>query len=336
MSSGEERSSKIPVILIVDVEPDPFLVRPDAPDPWLGYETLHPYLAKLRDRFQDATGSPVHYTWAFRMDPQIVKVYGSPTWGAERYAKLVAESLDRGDELANHVHGYRWIEAKDAWLEDLANQDWMDGCLELALDAHRAAFGQPCATIRFGNFWLSTASVKLAEKLGVRYELTVEPGRPPFKWEAKGDSTGDPPEVYRVPRTPYEPAFDDFRKPGAAGSRSIRIVPLTAGWLKLGLHVGARLRRLLRNGAGYRRQDTPLSMWRDWPAPNSFDQMLDRALAAQTRPYLAFAIRSSTGVDGSFDRVDRCLQALLEHPQRERFVFTTPGEGLKLLEEPGS
>jgi hypothetical protein len=332
MSSRAGPSSKIPVVLIVDVEPDPFQVPRHVHEPWHGYEALHPVLAGMRERFEDATGSPVHYTWAFRMDPQIAGAYGSPTWAADRYAKLVKESLDRGDEPATHVHGYRWIEQKNGWLEDLANQDWMDRCLEMAVEAHRSAFGQPCATVRFGNFWLSTASVNLAEKLGIRYELTVEPGRPPFKWDAKGESTGDIPEVYRVPRQPYEPALEDFRRPAEAGSRSIRIVPLTAGWLKLGFRAGARLRRLLRNGYEYRLQDTPLSMWRDWPAPNSFDRMLDRALAAQARPYLAFAIRSSSGVDGTFERVNGCLQALLEHPQRERFAFTTPAEALKLLE----
>ena len=96
--------------------------------------------------------------------------------------------------------------------------------------------------------------------------------------------------------------------------------------------MGTRLRRLLRNGWEHRLQDTPLSMWKPWPAPDTFDRMLDRAIAAQTRPYLAFAIRSSSGVDDSFDRVNRCLEALLEHPERERFAFTTPAEAMRLLE----
>ena len=331
VGSTEEGTAKIPVILAIDVEPDPFLVDHDAREPWLGYEAFHPYLAKLRERFEDETGSPVHYSWFFRMDPQVAVAYGSPTWPVERYEKLVADSADRGDELAIHVHGYRWVEERHAWLEDLANQDWMDECLEMAVDAHRRAFGQPCTTVRFGNFWLSTASVNRAEQLGVRYDLTVEPGRPPFKWEAKGDSTGDLPEVYRVPRRPYEPARDDFRRAAPPGSRSLRIVPLTSGWLKLGLRVGARLRRWLRNGAEHRFQDTPISMWKDWPAPNTFDRMLDRAIAAQERPYLAFAVRTNAGMDESFERVDRCLQTLLEHPQRKRFVFATPDEAMKLL-----
>jgi hypothetical protein len=329
---GGVEPSKIPVILAVDVEPDPFLTRRDAPEPWLGYEAIHPYLARLRERFEHATGSPVHYSWFLRMDPQVAETYGSPTWAVERYEKLVAESLGRGDELGIHVHGYRWIEAKGAWLEDLGSQAWMDHCLEMATDAHRRAFGRPCAALRFGNFWLSTASVNRAEALGVRYDLTLEPGRPPLKWDGKGASTGDLPNVYRVPREPYEPARDDFRRPAPAGSRSLRMIPLTSGWRKLGLRVDARLRRLLRSGWRHRRQDTPLSMWRPWPPPDGFDRMLDRALAAQERPYLAFAIRSSSGADDSYGRVDACLAALLAHPQRARFAFATPAEALALLE----
>ncbi|MGH9885161.1 MAG: hypothetical protein ACREBE_06515, partial [bacterium] len=30
-----------------------------------------------------------------------------------------------------------------------------------------------------------------------------------------------------------------------------------------------------------RRQNTPLYMWEPWPAPNTFDRMNDRAIAAQ-------------------------------------------------------
>jgi hypothetical protein len=248
----------------------------------------------------------------------------------------VTEIRERGDELATHAHGYRWVEEKNTWLEDLGSQDWMDHCVEMALEAHLSAFGQPCRTIRFGNYWLSTASVNLAERLGVRYELTVEPGRPPLKWDGKGESTGDLPAYYRVPRVPYEPAIDDFRKSTEKGSRRIQIIPLTSASLQLGLHVGARLRRLARNGARYRWQDTPLSMWKAWTPPNTFDRMLDRAIAAQPHPYLAFAIRSSSGVDWSRDNVSSCLEALLEHPERERFVFSTPAEALKLLGDEGT
>jgi hypothetical protein len=333
VSPAASPEPRIPVILCIDVEPDPFQVDRDHPEPWHGYEALHPYLSDLRGRFEEATGSPVHYAWFFRMDPQIAESYGSPTWAAERYAKFVTEADHRGDELASHPHGYRWLEEERCWLEDLGSQDWMDHCLEMALDAHETAFGRPSTTLRFGNFWLSTASVNLAERRGIRYDLTIEPGRPPFMWDAKGKSTGELPEVYRVPRTAYEPSRDDFRESAPRGSRAIRMIPLTSAWLDLGFRVGARVLRWLRNGRRYRMQDTPLSMWRNWSAPDTFDRMLDRAIAVQERPYLAFAIRSSSGLGPSFERVDHCLRALLRHRERERFVFCTPAEAMRLLGE---
>jgi hypothetical protein len=92
------------------------------------------------------------------------------------------------------------------------------------------------------------------------------------------------------------------------------------------------LRRLRNNGFRYRRQHERLSMWRQWNAPNTFDRMLDRALAAQEKPYLSFAIRSSIGVGKSFENVDRCLHTLLNHSQRKRFVFATPEEAMAILD----
>jgi len=53
------------------------------------------------------TGSPVHFSWFLRMDPQITHTYGSPDWVVTRYPKLI-EGLDAaGDELGLHVHPWR-------------------------------------------------------------------------------------------------------------------------------------------------------------------------------------------------------------------------------------
>ena len=99
------------------------------------------------------------------------------------------------------------------------------------------------------------------------------------------------------------------------------------------LHPRRYLRRLWQNGVRHRRQDTPLSMWRHWPTPDTFDRMIDRALAAQRHPYLAFAIRSDFGVRSDLlQAVDGCVNALLAHPARSRFRFSTPAEALAELE----
>lgn len=331
---GESGFSRIPVIICIDVEPDPFLVNRFDPEPWDGYEATHHYLAGMRPRFEEATGAPVHYTWCFRMDPQVAESYGSRTWAVDRYPDFIKEYVRSEDELGTHPHAYRWVEDRQAWLEDLGDQDWVDHCVRMSIDAHSDAFGKPCKTFRFGNFWMNTATINLCEDLGIRYEMTVEPGRPSYRRGTlgKGHSTGVRPDLCRVPREPYEPCEADFRRPAGHGSRSIRIIPITAGSLQLGRNIRARWRRLRANGFRYRLQNTPLSMWKTWQAPDTFDKMLDRAIAAQRKPYLAFIIRSSIGIGRSFQPVDDCLNLLLEHPERKRFVISTPAEAMDILQ----
>ena len=181
---------------------------------------------------------------------------------------------------------------------------------------------------------MNTETVNLLERLGIRYDLTVEPGLAAYREGAldKGQSTGRRQDYCRVARVPYEPARENFLEPALPGSRSLKIIPITTGWLQLGWNLRARLRRLRDNGFRYRWQNERLSMWRQWNAPNTFEQMLDRAIAAQEKPYLSFAIRSSIGVGKSFEYVDHCLQTLLNHSQRRRFVFSTPGEAMALIE----
>ena len=332
MSSS--KLSKIPVILCIDVEPDPFLVNRFNPEPWVGYEGTQGYLATMRTRFEEATGSPVHYTWCFRMDPQVAESYGSQTWGVDRYPEFTKEIEQHGDELGTHTHAYRWLEDQQTWLDDLGNQDWINYCVEMSLDAHMKAFGQPCRTFRFGNFWMNNATLNLLEKRGIHYEMTVEPGLSPhypgILFE-KGCSIGARPDYRYVPRVPYEPSEADFLKPGRQGSRSLKIIPLTSGYLRYGMNIRARWRHLRENGVNLRRQYTPLSMWKNWQAPNTYETLLDRAISSQANPYLAFAIRSSIGTGRSFKFVDHCLNALLKHPKRKRFVFSTPAEALTIL-----
>jgi hypothetical protein len=74
-------------------------------------------------------------------------------------------------------------------------------------------------------------------------------------------------------------------------------------------------------------------MWRHWSPPNGFSQMLDRAITQQRHPYLAFAIHSNAPVEpGSLPRIERCLKALMDHPERSRFVFCTPAEAMAILQ----
>jgi len=138
-----------------------------------------------------------------------------------------------------------------------------------------------------------------------------------------------------VPREPYAPSRSDFRRRARAGERDITLLPLTSAHLRYGWgprSLKQRWRRLRHNGLRHRRQDTPLSLWRDWNPPNDFSVMLERAIAEQRRPYLAFAIHSNAPVEAkSLPRIKRGLQALMDHPERSRFVFCTPAEAMAIL-----
>jgi hypothetical protein len=328
-------SSKIPVILAVDVEPDEFFVDRTHPKPWSGFEFSHEYLKDLRNKLEDSTGHNVHFCWSLRMDPQVAIAYGSSTWVADRYAAFLEEYRSNGDDLGIHVHTYRWSDSRSGWLDDCGNPEWVTECLESSVDSFKHVFGEPSRTLRFGNFWLSTQAVNQAENLGIEYDLTIEPGlQSRWHFENKPPQSGPTPDFYRVPRFPYSPSRSDFRKQNNGGSnRNIVMMPLTSAYRKFGWRRkawGHRLHRLRCNGIHGRLQNSPLSMWRKWNGHNSYTSMLDRAIALQEKPYLAFAIRSSMH-GKNFPVYDSNLKTLLNHSASSRFIFCTPQEAMDRL-----
>lgn len=328
--------NRIPVILCIDVEPDDFYVSRTDPKPWKGYEMAHPYLKELRAKLEDHTRHAVHFYWSLRMDPQIKIAYGSSTWVMEQYPAFLEEYRVEGDDLGVHVHTYRWSDHKGNWIDDCGSNDWVIKCLDSSTESYYKAFGEPCRTLRFGNFWSNTVAVNRAEELGFLFDLTIEPGLPQNLLTAsKPPPSGTMPDYHRVPRAPYNPSYRDFRKPAKNEKRQILMIPLTSSYLKLGFSpkgIARRLYRLYRNGFHYRLQNKTLSMWKQWSGVNNFSNMLDRAIRLQEKPYLAFAIHSNFTVTKDYESVDSCLKALLTHSDLSRFVFCTPKEAIKILQ----
>jgi hypothetical protein len=294
-------TTQIPVILCIDLEPDEFFVDRKDPKPWSGFEFAHDYLKTFRSRFEEATGHRVHFSWSLRMDPQVAIGYGSATWVADKYSAFLEEYRSLGDDLGIHVHTYRWSDKEGGWLDDCGNPEWVSECLRSSVESFKKVFGEPSRSLRFGNFWLSTQAINEAESLGLEFDLTVEPGlRPsprsvgkPPRSVGKPPKSGPSPDYYRVPRVPYQPSRDDFHKPARDGyPRTIRMVPLTSSHTRLGWDINGlrqRISRVRNNGIRGELQSVPLSMWRKWDGQNSYTAMLDRAIAVQKRPYLAFA-----------------------------------------------
>ncbi len=331
MIYGNE-TARIPVILNIDVEPDEFLVDVTKPRPWSGFEFCHGYMNDYRNKLEEVTGCPVRFNWMLRMDPQIRIAYGNPAWAVDQYSNILDDLRSRGDAIGLHVHNYKWSQSLDGWIDDSADCDWVDECLETAVEAYRQSFSEKCQAMSFGNFFLSTRAVNRAESLGIRYDLTLEPGLLSKKHYGNRPQTAPTPSFCRVPRVPYQPSSADFRKPVEVGSRSITLIPLTSAFMKLGYGPRAlrtRLGRLLRNGINGRLQSMPLAMVRSWEGENTFSAMLSRAIALQKRPYLAFTFRSNIH-DRRFTRIDVSLKALLSHPASRGFQFCTASEAMQV------
>lgn len=163
---------------------------------------------------------------------------------------------------------------------------------------------------------MTARAARLIERLGARYDLTVEPGALAVHSLHPGlDATGHTADMRSAPREPYRPSPDD---PMRAGDGSLWMIPLTSMDPDPILPAWRRIARCVRHPGGPWHRPTTLTA--AWPA-DAFWPMVERELAAMSRPYLAFAIRSDAPlIPHVIDSIDAKLAALLA----ARLEFTTP------------
>src|SRR5436190_22688751 len=88
---------EVPIVVLVDAEPDGRSLDRSDEGAWKGFERLVELLPALRERLAVATGAPAALTWGLRMDPQIARVWGSAGWLADGYADARAALQREGD-----------------------------------------------------------------------------------------------------------------------------------------------------------------------------------------------------------------------------------------------
>ena len=198
------RRRETPVILCIDVEPDPRVVDRSEPPPWAGFEGFVERLRALRERLSKASGTAATFTWFLRMDPQVAKTYGSPTWVSERYAGELADLTRSGDEVGLHTHLWRWDSQAAEWIADYQDPAWAEHCVTMSLDAFETAFGRQCSVHRGGDHFLSGPILSVLDDRGLEIDLTVEPGQAPLPGLVSGElSRGMLPDYRDVPVRPY-------------------------------------------------------------------------------------------------------------------------------------
>lgn len=321
---------RVPVFLCVDLEPDERQVQVSDGESWRGVDALSEHLEGLRPRLAEASGEQVRFLWFLRCDPQIEVAYGTPDYLLNRYAEMFDRLLAGGDGIGLHVHPWRWDESRAGWVADYGNPAWIEHCVQMAFEAYRAHFGVSCALHRFGDRWLSADVIPLLERLGVRFDLTVEPGARAMRSIAPGEmTTGSIPDYTRAPREPYQPSRSDSRVPDSAAGPGLWLVPLSAGDPSSALPLSWRLGRRVR--FPFRPVHRPFQMFRDWTSPKAYWDMVQRHVESLEHPYLAFAIRSGDPEASDERRVRTVLDYLPEHPLARRLRFTDPEDGLRLM-----
>jgi hypothetical protein len=346
---------RIPLIFCIDVEPDDHVYPPGNPSPWSGFEALAAESAGLRDRLSALTGEPARLTWSLRLDPQIAEAYGDPAWIIDHHRDFFEEARGLGDAVGVHPHAWRWDRERRVWISDQADAAWVDHCIEMSFETYRSRFGEAPSHHRFGGRFVSEGVLAAAHRLGARFDLTLEPGKPGKKLGERYGAiwTGEIPDFGKVPRIPYHPDPADFRRPARDGVGGLWTIPLSSGRfvpkrrsrrqhriarrlshpVRMASGLARRLDRARRSVGGDRRPPyKPLAMWLDWRSPADFWNSAFASLEELEYPYLAFAIRSDIGIRSkSKAGFEGIVASLFEHREAKRLVFTTPEDALRRL-----
>ena len=218
---------KIPILICIDVEPDERAFEPHHSAAWTGFPASYELFSRFRESLQAITDAPVGFSWFLKMDPQIATTHGSAAWVVERYRDLIQKLESAGDHFGLHVHPWRWDELAHSWIEDFANQSWVHECLQVGVSAFQTALDRPCRSFRFGDRWMNDAAMAFLERLGIGFDLSLEPGK-------KGNDIpesfrGDFPDATAVPLKPYHPSRADFTKVGTDDGYNLWCIPISSG-----------------------------------------------------------------------------------------------------------
>lgn len=327
---------QIPVVVGIDVEPDPRLTDPRHPDPWRGFEQLHPFIMELRTHLAARSRAHPQFCWFFRLDPQVAETYGDPAWALKRYEREIAALVAAGDEIGVHTHAYRWEPTRANWIVDEANQAWVDHCVTSSCHAFEKFFHRSSRAHKFGDRWLSTATIARLETLGVRIDLTLEPGvRSP--WMTPNEvHTGAPPVWTHALRRPYRPSPEDFLRADPSGTRRLWLLPLSTWRVPWFVQLPRRTYHRLRPAHGGPTPGDESSQatvtLRPGFRPYLFRSLVKRLLNSGEATHLALIFRSNEGTSPlQRQRIATNLMSLLSHPLANRVHFVGPEAALDLL-----
>jgi hypothetical protein len=312
--------SQIAVVFCIDVEPDEVTPNRDRPERWLGYERTSRLAVEWRQRFEQETGSPAQFSWFVRADPQVEQVYGSASWPFEQYQRYLSEAQLAGDEIGLHVHAGRWFGTQGRWVEDFGDPTWVEECLSVGCAAFQAGLGERCHSIRFGNHFMDQRASDCLERLGVSFDLTLEPlARKRAYLNTQQPMTGLLPDYSRIPRRAYRRSKHSFQTQDDERTSGLWILPVSTA--PLGADSPADARAASDDGAYLR-----LGLWYPHAA---FSYVLESYLCDVDPACLVMVMRSDLPLVPEFEaHIRQNLEWLWAHPLRRRLVVTRPADAV--------
>lgn len=299
----------IPIVLCVDAEPDLRQPHPAQPVGWAGWDAAQPMLSEWRTYFAAATGRAARFGWYLRMDPQIETLHGDAGYLAARDRPFLDRCAAAGDEIGVHSHAHRWDAAAKQWIVDHADAAWIDRVIDLGCAAYRRAFRRGLRSFRFGDGFLSNAAIARLARAGVRYDLSLEPGLGELTgYYASEVSTGTLPDRRALPRVPYRPARDDFRRASRWPWHRLWMVPMSTAPPPPGHWPG---------------NDYIQMNFAHPPAPTA--AMFDWLLAERPAPFAVIGLRAGDMAQPELAaNIQANLNMLHRHPRVGDFAFMTP------------
>jgi hypothetical protein len=265
------------------------------------------------------TGSEAHFSWFYRMDPQVSDTYGSGHWPVTHYAEYVKECEKKGDEIGLHTHLYRFSSKTNDWIIDNGDEEWVEHCILSSYEAFREVFGRNSDSHRFGDRFINDGALHVIEEMGSRFDLSMEPGFNEIPLDStRKRMTGPVPKMTGVPKKPYRRSKTDFRKSDRKGKNELWIIPLSTGKIRTNPN---------RLFSPRRRMTLQLGLEPQW-----FQPLADKALSTSSKPYLGSVLRTDMLKDAHLAGNMRMnLQYLMDHPWAKQFVFSTPEEAMEIL-----
>jgi hypothetical protein len=305
---------KIPVHFNLETEPDDYELAPlGVKYNITGIRKIYQHFSNLRPHLQEITQAPVHYNLMWRIDPHFEATCGSIAELIPQHADIIQAICDNGDELGVHFHPLCWNKQKEQW-EFCCEPEWVEQNFIKGYEELSRAVGFRPSVVRLSDNILATErTMTMLERLGIKIDITVEPGVPDTHEVWAGVARGN--SFDKMPRYPYQPAPGNLLEPGTTAKRNLWLVPTSTGYtnhVRYGTTVSFEKETLALDLAFY---------------PPSFQEVMQKRLESMETPYLVIVANSYTINNPQFQAYfEENLKFILSHPLISQFQFTNSSE----------